>query len=143
VFCGMLLAASCVHRTPPLRNTIVINQPFEAAWPAVIKTARDLNPDAVADMTTGTVTAEDFVAADRFRLESCAKPPRRLFPSWTDTRISAMFLTRPLTSGQTEVGVRCRFYRYNSHGNVWEPWQSLGQLEESLLAQVQAETSAR
>ena len=108
-----------------------------------MKTARNLNPDAMADMTTGMVTTGDFATAEGFRLETYAKPPRHLFPFWTDTKFSATFLTRPLTSEQTEVGVRCRFYGYNSNGDVWEAWRSLGQLEASLLAEVQKETASR
>jgi hypothetical protein len=140
--CAVLfIAAGCVHRTKGIHNTVVIDQPFETAWPAIVKTARQMNPDASADMTTGIVSTGEFLTAENFHIEECARPPRRLFPFWTDTRVSATFTGRENKAGQTEVMVQCHFYRFNSNGDVWEVWRSLGRLEPILLAQMQGRDS--
>lgn len=142
LFCAVLLVmAGCVHRSKGIHNTVVINQPFEMAWPAIVKTARQMNPDASADMTTGVVSTGEFLTAENFHIEDCAKPPRRLFPFWTDTRVSATFTGRENKAGQTEVTVQCQFFRFNSNGDVWEVWRSLGRLEPYLLAQMQGQDS--
>jgi hypothetical protein len=138
LFCVLLLmAAGCVHRTKSIPHKVVINQSFETAWPAIVKTARELNPDAVADMTTGTVATGDVLATEKFHVEDYARPPWRFFPSWTDTRFSATFTGRENNAGQTEVTLRCDFYRFDSDSGRWAVWYSLGRLEPSLLAQLE------
>jgi len=118
-----------------------MNQPFETAWPIIVKTARQMNPDAVADKTTGTVSTGEFLAAENFHIEDCAKPPWRISPFWTDTRFAATFTGREINAGQTEVTLRCDFYRFDSDSEKWSVWRSLGRLEPMLLGQLQGKES--
>ena len=139
LFCAALLVATgCVHRTKGVPHKVVINQPFEKAWPIIVKTAQQLNPDAVADKGTGTVSTGEFPAVQNLSMEDCAEPPGwRFFPTWTDTRFSATFTGREIGPNQTEVTLRCDFYRFDSDSARWSVWRSLGRLEPILLAQLQ------
>ena len=142
LFCAaLLMGAGCVHRTKGVPHKVVIDQPLEKTWPAIVKAARQMNPDAAADITTGTVSTGEFHIAENFHIEDCATAPRRLFPFWTDTRFSATFTGREINAGQTEVTLQCQFLRFNSNGDVWEPWRSLGHLEPLLLAQLEGKES--
>ena len=135
---ALLVATGCVHRTQGVPHKVVINQPFEKAWPIIVKTAQQMNPDAVADKRTGTVTTGELPAVQNLSMEDCAKPPNwRFFPTWTDTRFAATFTGREINAGQTEVTLRCDFYRFDSDSERWSVWHSLGRLEPLILAQLE------
>jgi hypothetical protein len=135
---ALLMATGCVSRTQGVPHRVVINQPFEKAWPVIVKVAQQLNPDVLADKSTGTVTTGEFPALHNLSMEDCAEPPGwRYFPTWTDTRFAATFTGRELNANQTEVTFRCDFYRFDSDSERWSVWHSRGRLEPLILAQLE------
>lgn len=134
-----LLLCGCVTppAAPPQPTVKIIGAPYAQVWAATVKAVSLQNyPMQVVQKDSGVIQTESFNPGP---LSPYATAPGVLFGLWSDSkaRLSILVSSNDATSTLVRVNAHFEGFEYNDTKS-WYEWTSNGQLENNLIAQIEA-----